>query len=82
MIGLALFCLLIGTAFLGGYRLYASSDNRDRACAIMWVCSCYALFGLSQTFFSHANTSLQFGAYLGLLRYGLFRLSRGKSART
>ena len=35
----------------------------------MWVSACYGCFGLSQAFFSHANTSLQFGVYLGLLMW-------------
>ena len=66
-VGLTLFCLLLATAFVTGSRLYANSHYRDRACALMWIPSCYACFGLSQTFLGHANTSLQFGAYLGIL---------------
>ena len=69
LLGLTLFCVLIGTAFVAGFRLYANPHHRDRACALMWISSCYALFGLSQTFFSHANTSLQFGVYLGILMW-------------
>jgi O-antigen ligase len=69
LLGLALFCILIGTAFVAGLRLYSNIFYRDRGCALMWIASCYALFGMSQTFFSHANTSLQFGVYLGILMW-------------
>ena len=69
LLGLALFCILLGTAFVAGFRLYSNYHTRDRACALMWISSCYALFGLSQSFFSHANTSLQFGVYLGILMW-------------
>jgi O-antigen ligase len=69
VLGLTLFCLLLGTALVTGFRLYSDPRYRDRACALMWISSCYACFGLSQTFFGHANTSLQFGAYLGILMW-------------
>jgi O-antigen ligase len=69
LLGLILFSLLLGTAFVTGLRLYANSSCRDRACALMWISSCYGLFGLSQAFFSHSNTSLQFGVYLGILMW-------------
>jgi O-antigen ligase len=71
LLGFALFCILIGTAFVAGFRLYSNLHCRDRACALMWISSCYALFGLSQSFFSHANTSLQFGVYLGILMWAI-----------
>ncbi len=68
-IGLILFVLLLGVAFSAGLRLYRQGVHRDRACTLMWVSACYACFGLSQAFLSHANTSLQFGVYMGLLMW-------------
>ena len=69
LVGLGLFALILGIPFVAGLRLYGR--DRGLGCALMWVAACYACFGLSQSFFSHASTSLQIGAYLGILMWAV-----------
>lgn len=48
-------------------RLVTVPEQRHFALAIIWVIGAYGVFGLTNPYFSHANTTLQFGVYLGML---------------
>ena len=80
-IGLILFAAMLAAALFGGASMCLTPPYRDRGLILVWVSGCYAIFGLSESFFAHAVTSLQFGVYLGLLMWTI-PTQQEKSTRT
>jgi O-antigen ligase len=69
LVGAALFFAPLAVALVVGVRLALDPQRRVWGLAILWVGGSYAIYGLTQTFYGHASTTLQFGVYLGLLMW-------------
>lgn len=66
-IGATLFFLPLAVAFVVGLRLALDPTSRAEGLIIVWVSGSYAIYGLTQTFYGHASTTLHYGVYLGML---------------
>lgn len=69
LVGAVLFFAPLAVALVTGLRLALDPERRVWGLAILWVGGSYAIYGLTQTFYGHASTTLQFGVYLGLLMW-------------
>lgn len=67
--GALLFFGPLGVALVVGLRLGFNPAHRIQGLALVWVGGSYAIYGLTQTFYGHASTALQFGVYLGMLMW-------------
>lgn len=67
LVGAALFFAPLAVALVTGLRLAFDPGRRVWGLALLWVGGSYAIYGLTQVFYGHASTTLQFGVYLGLL---------------
>ena len=67
--GALLFFGPLGVALVVGLRLGFDPARRIEGLALVWVGGSYAIYGLTQTFYGHASTALQFGVYLGMLMW-------------
>ncbi len=69
LVGAVLFFAPLGVALVVGLRFALDPERRVWGLAILWVGGSYAIYGLTQTFYGHASTTLHFGVYLGLLMW-------------
>lgn len=69
LVGATLFFLPLAVAFGVGLRLAFDPASRVEGLAIVWVGGSYAIYGLTQTFYGHASTTLHYGVYLGMLMW-------------
>lgn len=69
LVGAVLFFAPLAVALVVGLRLGFDPERRVWGLAILWVGGSYAIYGLTQTFYGHASTTLQFGVYLGMLMW-------------
>ncbi|MCO5148044.1 MAG: O-antigen ligase family protein [Aquamicrobium sp.] len=69
LVGAVLFFAPLVIALVTGLRLGLDPERRVWGLAILWVGGSYAIYGLTQTFYGHASTTLQYGVYLGLLMW-------------
>lgn len=67
LVGVVLFFAPLVVALVAGLRFALDPERRVWGLALLWVGGSYAIYGLTQTFYGHASTTLQFGVYLGLL---------------
>lgn len=67
LLGAVLFFGPIAVALTVGLRMTLDPAERARGIAIVWVVGAYSIYGLTQTFYGHASTTLHFGVYLGML---------------
>ena len=71
LVGLLLFVGMLATMVYAGARCVARSAYRERGLVLVWVALAYSVFGLTQAFFLHGVTTLQFGVYAGLLLWAM-----------
>lgn len=69
LLGAMLFFAPLAVALVVGLRLALDPAERVKGLAILWVGGSYAIYGLTQTFYGHASTTLHFGVYLGMLMW-------------
>ena len=69
VVGLGLFLALLATAVVGGIRMVAQAETRERGLMLLWIAGSYAIFGVFEAFFSRAVSSMQFGVYMGFLMW-------------
>ncbi|HTV71833.1 MAG TPA: O-antigen ligase family protein [Rhizobiaceae bacterium] len=67
LVGAVLFFGPLVVALVAGLRMARDPVERLKGLAIIWVGCAYGAYGLTQTFYGHSNTSLQYGVYLGML---------------
>ena len=66
LLGTMLFFGPILVALVAALQMMRKPAERVYALAILWVGGSYCLYGLTTSFFAHANTMLQLGVYLGM----------------
>lgn len=69
LVGAALFFMPLFISLGVGLRLALHRENRVAGLTIIWVGGSYAVYGLTQTFYGHASTTLHYGVYLGMLMW-------------
>lgn len=67
IVGALLFFAPLVVALVTGLRMALNPDSRVMGLAILWAGGSYAIYGLTQSFYGHASTTLQYGVYLGML---------------
>lgn len=67
LIGAVLFFAPLAIALVVGLRMALDPNDRPAGLAILWVGGSYAIYGLTQTFYGHASTTLHYGVFLGML---------------
>lgn len=71
LVGLLLFVGMLATVVYAGARCVAQTAYRERGLVLVWVGLAYSVFGLTQAFFLHGVTTLQFGVYAGMLLWAM-----------
>lgn len=67
LVGLILFLGMLIVPMAAGVYTLRRTPHRERGLILIWVPVSYGIYGLTQAFFSHGVTSLQFGIYAGML---------------
>ena len=66
LVGTVLFYGPLATAVVAALTFVRVPGERVYGVAILWIAGAYSTFGLTTSYFAHANTILQFGVYLGM----------------
>lgn len=66
LVGTVMFYGPLVTAAIAAISLVRIPGERAFGLAILWIVGAYSTFGLTTSYFSHANTILQLGVYLGM----------------
>lgn len=67
IVGALLFFAPLVVALVTGLRMALMPDSRVMGLALLWAGGSYAIYGLTQTFYGHASTTLHYGVYVGML---------------
>jgi hypothetical protein len=69
VVGSVLFFGPIVAAIVTSARLVSVPSERSLALAIFWVAGAFCIFGMTTSYFAHANTTLYLGVYLGMVAW-------------
>lgn len=67
LVGALLFFAPLVVALCAGLRMVFNPDDKVKGLVILWAGGSYAIYGLTQTFYGHASTTLHYGVYVGML---------------